>query len=180
MKNLAILPVLSLFVTACSQPASNPSDTDLSSDNGAMVSGESTAEDSACSKLDLSIKDAPWAKRPSGQAPHELVIKKADGTTKSHELGIDRSPDFFFKIETTDFHEFALIKGASRFLAYDCRNGRLQELDVSMEPQTELVDAQSGLIIDVNPVEDGILYLKVRDYKTVKYKLDANRSFIRF
>jgi len=70
------------------------------------------------------------------------------------------------------------VKGASRFLAYDCQDGSLQELDLSMEPDTELVDAQSGQIVDVTVKED-ILHLKVRDYRTLKYKFGDNRKFIR-
>lgn len=47
-----------------------------------------------------------------------------------------------------------------------------------MEPDTELVDAQSGQIVDVT-VEEDILNLKVRDYCTLKYKFSDNRKFIR-
>ncbi len=47
-----------------------------------------------------------------------------------------------------------------------------------MEPDTELVDAQSGQIVDVTVKED-ILHLKVRDYRTLKYKFGDNRKFIR-
>ena len=132
----------------------------------------------SCSKLNISIIDAEWAKPPFHQEPHKLRTTKADDGQTEYILGIDRSPDFFFKIETTEYYDVALVKGASRFLAYDCQDGTLQELDLSMEPDTELVDAQSGQIVDVTVTED-ILHLKVRDYRTLKYKFGSNRKFIR-
>ena len=96
MKFLTLITLSLLLLSACTSQVTEPTPSvDQSSQNVVQPLPKSDA----CSKLDISIIDAEWAKPPFHQEPHKLKIVQVDGTHTEYILGIDRSPDIFFKIE---------------------------------------------------------------------------------
>lgn len=133
----------------------------------------------SCSDFDISIVNAEWAKKTAEQKPHRLKVTGKNGISKNHDLGIDRSPDFFFKIMSETLNDFAVIKGASRVLIYDCQSGKLQELGIILGDDFEGMDAQSGLVRSVSNQGGRSLDVDIVDYKMLTFTVDSDRRFAR-
>lgn len=167
LKFIADICFLALLFSACSQePRNTPVIT-------------YSPEQLKCTSLDIEVLNAPWAKESSKQLDHRLQIIGQNGEYKFYNLGIDRSPDFFFKLIPKVFNEFVFIRGASRVYAYDCHSGVLQELDISLDADFEGQDAQSGLINSVEISENKLLIIGITDHKPIQLTLTDNRRFIR-
>jgi hypothetical protein len=184
-KRITRLLLCSVILSACDPVMPVPIEPDAGGRNadqssGITVGGTSSDDQTTnCSDLKLAILDAAWAKNPADQAPHRLEVIQPDGTVEFHDLGIDRSPDFFFKIYSDTINNMVILSGASRAIAYDCQNDTIQDLDLSLGADFEALDAQSGLIDNIASTDNHRVIITLRDYGALQFQLNADRSFTR-
>lgn len=115
-----------------------------------------------CSSLSAQLAHAPWSKSEL-QLPHLLVVNP--GTSSEHQisLGIDRSPDFLFRMSGINIGEHHFYYAHSRLLTYSCEKNRLVEVEFIFPEDYQPQDAQSGMIRSLVQIDSTKLQLDIVD-----------------